>query len=221
MIRAVLFDLDGTLFDRPTSVRRCIEAQYNGFPQILGEVPEERYVSRFLELEEHGYVPKEVVYLQLANELSLPSGSSDVLYTDFYARYHRYAIGFPELHSTLQRLSAQSLSLAIITNGGEAHQRATIRALGIEPYFDVILISEAVGIRKPDPRIFALACERLRVELSEAVFVGDHPSVDIQGARSSGMRSVWRRARHWGECAGADAVIEDLSALPSVLALWA
>jgi len=217
MIRAIVFDLDGTLFDRATSVQRCIEAQYYRCAQALFSMTREAYVLRFLELDARGYTPKDTVYSQLSSEFSLPPGSSELLYTDFYAHYHRHAIGFPNLQPTLRRLREQGVSLGIVTNGSESHQRATIRALEIESYFDAILVSEAEGVRKPDPRIFRRVCERLHVTPAETIYVGDHPEVDIEGARSSGLWSVWRRDPYWGECLSADAIIDDLSEVPSLL----
>ena len=103
------------------------------------------------------------------------------------------------------------LGLGRITNGGDAHQRATIRALDLEKYFASILISESEGLRKPDPRIFARAAQQLGVGLSEAVFVRDHPTLDIGGAHSVGMRTIWMRDEYWGECqqAGAAKILID------------
>jgi FMN phosphatase YigB (HAD superfamily) len=96
MVRAVLFDLDGTLFDRATTVKRCIEHQHRCFAEILVGVSQE-----------------------------------------------------------------------------------------IGHYFETILILESEGIRKPDATIFNRALSRLSVRAGEAMFVGDHPIVDVQGAKDA------------------------------------
>jgi putative hydrolase of the HAD superfamily len=88
----------------------------------------------------------------------------------------------------------------------------------VEQLFDAIVISEEVGVRKPDRRIFDLTLTRLGVEADDAVFVGDHPETDIRGAQEAGMRAIWKRDDYWGECAFADAVINRLDELPGVLA---
>jgi putative hydrolase of the HAD superfamily len=56
---------------------------------------------------------------------------------------------------------------------------------------DIVLISEQEQVRKPDPRIFARAAERLGVRTQECVFVGDNPQADICGAHQVGMKTVW------------------------------
>src|SRR5207248_1885827 len=83
--------------------------------------------------------------------------------------------------------------LGIITNGMTEIQREKIQRLGIEPYFDTILISQEVGITKPDPRIFRMAIERVPCEAREAVMIGDSPDRDIAGARAAGLIAVWVR----------------------------
>lgn len=219
MIRAVLFDLDGTLFDRSTAVRRCIEAQHERFAGLLS-VPRSVYVSKFLELDARGHTKKDIVYGRIATEYSLTQDDAVSLCDDFYAHYHRHAVAFPGAVEVLRDLRASDFKLGLITNGRGAHQRATINALGIGQYFDSILISEVEGIRKPDARIFQLALDQCGVSPLEAVYIGDHPEADVLGARNAGLRGVWKRDEYWGECSEADAVIDDVREIPELLVTW-
>lgn len=79
------------------------------------------------------------------------------------------------------------------------------------------MISEAAGVRKPDPHIFALALETLDVEPSRAAYVGDNPEADIGCARQSGLVAIWKRDPYWHEPAAADWVIDDLAEIPPLL----
>lgn len=219
MIRGVLFDLDGTLFDRATTLDAFVRDQHLRLRASLGAVPLEAYVARFVELDARGHVRKELVYEQLAAAFGLGAGAPAELFRDFGARYHRHAVGFAGLHEMLSELRAGGVRLGVVTNGSTVHQRATIDALGIGDFFDAVLISEAEGLRKPDPRMFEHALERLDVGPTEAVFVGDHPEVDIAAAKRAGMRAVWKRDPYWGECPSADAAIDSLPALPATIRL--
>src|SRR5439155_11242228 len=67
---------------------------------------------------------------------------------------------FPDVLRTLDRLHRR-YHLGIITNGMTEIQREKIQRLGLEPYFDIILISQEVGLTKPDPRLFRMAIERV------------------------------------------------------------
>lgn len=220
MIRAAIFDLDGTLFDRATSIRRLIEGQYQRYAEVLASVPSATYVERFLELDARGYTPKDEVYVQLVGESMLETEMQSVLFADFYAHYHKNVIGFSGLHDTLDELRHAGTKLGIITNGGATYQQATIDALEIARKFDAILISEREGVRKPAAEIFRRALILLNVEAAEAVYIGDHPEVDINGAQSAGLRAVWKRDVYWGECGSAHAEIDSLRELPSLLESW-
>jgi putative hydrolase of the HAD superfamily len=72
-----------------------------------------------------------------------------------------------------------------------------IEKTGVAPFFDAILVSDAEGIQKPDPRIFARALERCSVDAGESLFVGDHPEADIMGAKNAGLQPVWKRKPYW------------------------
>jgi putative hydrolase of the HAD superfamily len=86
----------------------------------------------------------------------------------------------------------------VVTNGGARQQDAKIRRTGLDRYVADWVISEEVGVSKPNPRIFALAAERVRMRLAGAWVVGDSPEADIGGAAALGLPSVWvHRGRSW------------------------
>jgi putative hydrolase of the HAD superfamily len=85
--------------------------------------------------------------------------------------------------------------------------------------FDTILISDAEGIHKPDRQIFHRTLERLNTDPARAVFVGDHPEVDVAGAKAAGMHAIWRRDARVSRMVEADAVIEELGDLLPLLGL--
>ena len=75
-------------------------------------------------------------------------------------------------------------------------QHAVMERLGLLPLIDDLLISEAAGVAKPDPRFYALALARLGVEAPEALFVGDSPANDIAGPQAAGMRAAYLPTGH-------------------------
>ncbi len=85
------------------------------------------------------------------------------------------------------------LPLALVTNGPADMQLEAVRAVGLESFFKRLVISgdAAVGVRKPDPRIFRLACEGLGAKPAETVMVGDNVEADVAGALAVGMQAVY------------------------------
>jgi putative hydrolase of the HAD superfamily len=87
---------------------------------------------------------------------------------------------------TVRALRTRGLALAVVANWDiSLHEH--LEALGIEPLVDAIVTSAEAGAAKPDPAIFRLALERLRVRADRALHVGDEP-LDEEGARAAGMR---------------------------------
>ena len=77
-------------------------------------------------------------------------------------------------------------------------QNQKLKASGLDSLVNFSLISEAVGVRKPEPEIFLEAVRRFGAEPSSCTFVGDHPEKDIVGAQRVGMQTVWlRHGRVW------------------------
>jgi putative hydrolase of the HAD superfamily len=107
----------------------------------------------------------------------------------------------------------------VVTNGETRHQEEKILRTGLDRFIADWVISEEAGVRKPNPRIFSIAAERVRIRLAGAWVVGDSPEADIGGAEALGIPSVWlHRGRSWlerrfGPTRTSDSVIAGLAAV--------
>ena len=95
----------------------------------------------------------------------------------------------PGAAATLARLRASGLRLAVVSNA-EGRVAEDLEIAGLAVHFETIVDSHRVGVAKPDPRIFALALERLGAAAEESLYIGDLYDVDVVGARRAGLRAV-------------------------------
>lgn len=218
MVTGVLFDLDGTLYDRDSAVRAVFAAQYRAFQGVLGGIDPERYVARLLELDEHGHADKRTAFGRLVRELGLDSALGDELTEHFREVYPTFGAPFPDALPTLRELRERGIALALVTNGRADTQAAKVARLGLEPFLDATLISESEGLRKPDRRIFERALARIGVAPEHAWHVGDHPMADVAGAHAAGLTAIWRHVPYWPEPACQAFTIHQLSELLPLLA---
>jgi HAD superfamily hydrolase (TIGR01549 family) len=111
--------------------------------------------------------------------------------TDVFAEeFMRYVVMDSEATEVLERL-CPDYKLGIVSNF--AIPECLNQLLGkfrLDRFFDVVVISGAVNVRKPSPRIFHIALRALDVKAVEAVFVGDTPSMDVKGAKNVGMHAI-------------------------------
>lgn len=218
-IEAVLFDLDGTLLDRRRSFERFVRDQWERFAHVLRTVDQEQYVQNLIERDHDGYAPRSELFTGMLAQFELPSASADTLLSDYRAGFPSACLLFPDAAETLLSLRASGLKLGLITNGSLRMQSRKLECLALSPMFDTILISDAEGISKPDSQIFHRALERLDTNPARALFVGDHPEVDVAGARAAGLQTVWRRDRAVPRTVEADGVIDELGDLLTLLGL--
>ena len=193
MIRAVCFDFDGTL------------AQFGG---DFGELQRRFGLELGLtENEVRGLEPRRAQLerqdgpmtfydtVKAALETSgLPQPDNlERIAKDTVAQYCSQMKLLPGASEVLTFCQAHNLPLALVTNGTSDMQRDAVRAVGLETFFKRILVSgdADVGVRKPNPRIFQLACDALESLPEETLMVGDNPGADIQGALSYGMQAVY------------------------------
>ncbi len=218
MIKSVIFDLDGTLLDRDASVEQFVSVQYDRLSEHLSHIPKNDYIARFIELDCHGHVWKDKVYQALVSEFAIERMNWQSLLEDYEMRFQFHCVPFEFLIEMLNELKDRGYLLGIITNGRSPFQSRAIDGLAIREYFDAILISEVEQVRKPQLEIFQRAMNRLGVSASDSVFIGDHPEVDIVGAKGAMMKTIWKRNSSWTEAKEADAIIDELNEIPAILA---
>ena len=211
VITAVLFDLDGTLYDRDEVVRRVAHEQYETFRERFGDLDRERLIARTLDLDDHGYARRADVYRRLLDGARVDAALAPDLEAHFWDCYCRHCRQPQDTVATLDALKSAGKRLGVITNGPIDWQSRKLRTLGLEQYFDEVVISDAVGVAKPDARIFNLALERLGATAGESMYVGDHPEIDIAGALGAGLAAAWKRVPYWTMTREDVVVLERLS----------
>lgn len=124
---------------------------------------------------------------------------------------------YDDVLPAFERLRRRGLRIGIISNW-DARLVGLMESLGASEFLDVVISSADVGLRKPDPRIFQLACSRVGVAPAEAAHVGDHAYADVLGASTAGMRAVLID-RHGAVAGDGPAPIRTLDELEDALGL--
>lgn len=191
-IRAVLFDFDDTLQDRPRAFDRYAAFFMNKY---FPELPEEEKARRAAEMRERnngGYVNYIDYFASLLESWDWQNAPEvGDLYREFQFRFPEYSVLFPDAKEVLTALRRRGFLLGIITNGPSIQQNRKLDVTGLRPLVDLCMVSGDERVHKPDPEIFRRAAARLGVACGSCVYVGDHPVNDIQGAAAAGMRPVF------------------------------
>lgn len=188
--RAVIFDLGGVVFPSPIDVFRAYERE-RGLPhRFLSEVvladPERGAWARL----ERG----ELTVSEFCTEFEAECAAAGER-VDATALMGSIAGGFdprPEMVSALRSIRARGLRTGALTNNWAADEAGESRDRGVTQLadlFDTIVESAVEGLRKPDPRIYELACRRLEVTPAESVFLDDL-GVNLKAARALGMTTI-------------------------------
>jgi len=197
MLQAILFDLDETLVDRTRSIALYAERFQRDFMDRLGPLSASVLAAVILAADGRGYRPRAELCGDLVRILpwQMPPEPS-VLQTHWETWFPSLSVAREGLTETLTALHAQGMRLGIVTNGRVQGQHTKIAQLGIRPHLSAVVISEAVQIEKPDPRIFARALAEVGCQASQTWFVGDHPVNDVLGAAAAGLRPIWLTGVH-------------------------
>ncbi|MEM7533821.1 MAG: HAD family hydrolase [Chloroflexota bacterium] len=215
MISTVIFDLDQTLVDRQATMARFLTIQHAKFERHLN-TPTDTFVETILRHQKNGYADKHDAYQQACAELGEDVSLAKVLLDDLQTYYGHDAVLFDRVPETLATLS-KTYTLACITNGRTVGQTAKLESSGIKPWFAVIKISEAVGVKKPDHRIFQACLDALNVDASVCVYIGDNPTNDITPAKELGMKAIWMRNAFYTSPDDCDGIVDKISEIPALL----
>ncbi|WP_181783664.1 HAD family hydrolase [Pseudonocardia pini] len=209
-IRAVAFDVNGTLVDILTDehdeqIFRALghTLTYAGIDLRRGEVRDRyfRYLDeqRGQSAEEHPEFDVVAIFARLVAEhgtaytRALPAdrlAALPLFLAETYRGISRRRLElYPWVPEVLTALAAR-YPLAVVTDGQSAWARAELHQVGLLERFSPVVVSGDHGFRKPDPRLFALACEGIGVPADQTLYVGNDMHRDVFGAREAGMRTV-------------------------------
>ncbi len=187
----VLLALDDTLLDRSGAFRQWAR----GFLDQIGASRDD--LDWLLSVDADGLTPRWDLADLIRDRYRLTIPSIDLLEElhDGPLAYERLD---PLIGCALRIAGEAGYVPVVVTNGPVELQEGRIRRTGLDRYIADWVISEQAGVSKPNPRIFALAAQRVRMRLGGAWVIGDSPESDIGGAAAMGLPSVWlHRGREW------------------------
>ena len=226
--KTIIFDLDDTLIEYGESEEYGLESAFTdlSLPYSTEILNLYKKINRELWADyAAGIITSEELRHLRFRQLLTCLGHSEELVPQARSRYlyHFGQKGVPAAYApqVLQQLRAHGHRLGVITNGFKDMQRPRIANAGLLHYFDDIVISDEVGLTKPDPGIFELAMKRLQVDDKSTVFyVGDNPVDDIQGAGDFGLKTIWIDRGDRKEIPDADYRTGDLRDIPDIVARY-
>lgn len=192
MIKAVVFDLDHTLFDRYATIKKLVPQLRKHFD--LGDGITDEYFIQELSYADKHFVHKgwEGIYNHLVSKGIFKTLPGFEEYTEIVLRHFRHiAEKYDFAEPTLKKIKSKGYKIGLITNGSHELQYKKLGMLELTDLFDEIIVSGDTPYQKPDERIFLMMAEKMGVEPSEMMYVGDHPLNDVEGSRKAGCVSVW------------------------------
>lgn len=200
MIKAVVFDLDDTLYEYENLNKIAIEVVYDRFADVLNLSKDTLRTAIEWGKQEtkntmHDCASRHnrMIYFQKASEyLHL----NPVEYTlSMYETYWNYMLEnmklYPGVLSLFDHLKRNQIKIAICTDLTVNIQHRKLRKLGIWSYIDALVTSEEADAEKPNPSMFNLVLRKLGIKAGEALYVGDSLKKDVIGASNVGMQACW------------------------------
>ncbi len=229
-LRAVLFDIDDTLFSTSAFASRARDNAVHAMVEAGLRLPPERVrreldevITEFSSNYDHHFDK----LLQRLRPSSIGRVNPALIVAAGVAAYHdtkfRELAPWPDVQPLLQGIVAGGLRAGVITHGWTVKQAEKLVRLGLVPLFDpgAIFISDQIGIAKPNPKLYQAALVELGLEPQQVLYVGDNPAHDIAPPASLGIRTAWARrgARVKELPAGIvpDHIVDDFSQLLDVL----
>ncbi len=201
-IKLVAFDLDDCLFDSTGLSER---ARIKGIDAMINlglKVERQKAIATLQEVvKEYGSNSSQhydyflLRLNQANNQLPLPSGEQFKYLAGAVMAYHEEKTksikAFEDVEPCLKKLRESGIKTAIITDGIPIKQYEKILRLNIDSLIDLIVVSDEIGIRKPNPKLFEYCLKKFGFKGSETIYVGDRIDSDIIPALLNNMYSVY------------------------------
>ncbi len=223
-IRAITIDLDDTLWEIHPVIHRAERRLYEWlgerYPRITEKFSRAAIIEQRKEIalefpqQDHDYTfLRRTVLGRIGVAADYGEQFVDEAMEVFDAVRNDVVV-FPEVRPALEELR-NDYRLIAVTNGN-----SNLQTIGIDDLFHDVVSASTVGVAKPAPEIFDVAVRAGGARAHETLHVGDHPEIDVEGARAAGLRSVWvnRNGQRWpNEFAKPDGIVTHVGQLQSLL----
>jgi HAD superfamily hydrolase (TIGR01509 family) len=228
-IKAVLFDVDDTIFDRRLAQKEVCKLIVKQMPRVFEAFKMEHIQEAFIKSDQ--------ITTDMFNTGTPSEGLRDKrsrLFLRLLGIKEEYATIVTELYirdsplvkapvdgaiPVVKKLS-RKFRIGVVSNGLPDVQYRKLETMGLYDLFSCIVLSEVIGIRKPDPTIFQKAASLIHVKRAECLYVGDSYANDVIGAKNAGMQACWLNPeliKPQDETMKADFIISKLAELPALL----
>ncbi|HSN94855.1 MAG TPA: YjjG family noncanonical pyrimidine nucleotidase [Anaerolineaceae bacterium] len=195
--KLILWDLDNTLFDFDKAEEAALQyaMRKHGLaydPTTTLEAFRIVNLRRWEGLEQKLYTKDEVLIGRFEEFFGAENVDSSAFNADYLWHLGENKAVYPEAESVVQALHSRGYIQSIVTNGAKEVQDACFHHSPIAPFMKTVVISEEVGVAKPDPRIFEIACENSGwMDKASTLMVGDSLSSDIAGGKRYGVDTCY------------------------------
>ncbi|MHC5906262.1 HAD family hydrolase [Streptomyces sp. S6] len=199
-IRAVVWDVDDTLFDYTNADRLGMRDHLVTEGLLAGYDTVEQAVTSWREITDAQWARfaagettfegqrRDRVRVFVGQELT--DAEADDWFGRYLGHYENAWALFPDVLPVLDALAATHRH-SVLSNSSIHVQDHKLRVLGVHDRFESIICAAELGVSKPEPGAFLAACEALALPPEQVAYVGDHPDIDGRGAAEAGLLSVW------------------------------
>ncbi|MFF5639223.1 HAD family hydrolase [Streptomyces sp. NPDC012825] len=200
-IRAVLWDIDDTIFDYATAdtagMRGHLAAEglLEGFGTVEAALDRWRELTtlhwRRFEREGGDFLDQRRARVRdFLGRPELTTAEADAWFDRYVVHYEAAWALFPDTVPVLDLL-ARDYRHAVLSNSSIHNQERKLRILGIRDRFEAVLCAAELGVAKPAPEAFHAACDALGLPPHQVAYVGDQPDIDARGAAEAGLLGIW------------------------------
>ena len=221
MIKAIIFDLDHTLFDRYKTLEKIVDDHFDETmfkPDTDPEIAKKEWIYADKNFIHFGFG---AVLGYLKEKGIIKDGVTEKnVFSDYISPiFMKVAVPFDFTIPTLKELRC-NYKIGLITNGRHELQAKKIEMLGLGEFFDEIMISDDYGVRKPDTKLYEIMSQKLGIAPAEMLYVGDHPKNDVDASRNAGYTPVWVKTTGtwiYSDIEKPELQIETVAELPELL----